>query len=322
MACSVLLGAGFTRNWGGWLGSEVFEYLLGCPEVRSSPAIKELLWSFNEVGGYESALAELQGRARLDPERHSADLRSLETAIRAMSKTMDYCISRLENFDLGLGNRSVRKFLSRFDAIFTLNQDLLLEYQYLQRWDGVELPGMRLSSNAGSGPCGIPWTDQWVPASENEFRVTANRQPCFKLHGSWNWVDSVGGSLLITGGENARALGLPPILDWYHRQFAHYVSQPNHRLMTIGYGFRDIYINDVIAKAVAENGLQLYVIAPEGSDAAANAPLSSGDGRGGRAVVENAFRHGLIGASRRPLNEIFEERETLELKKVLRFLDC
>src|SRR5258708_6293623 len=120
MACSVLLGAGFTRNWGGWLGSEVFEYLLGCPEVRSSPAIKELLWSFNEVGGYESALAELQSRARLDPERHSADLRSLETAIRAMSKTMDYCISRLENFDLGLGNRSVRKFLSRFDAIFTL----------------------------------------------------------------------------------------------------------------------------------------------------------------------------------------------------------
>ncbi|MGF6780248.1 hypothetical protein P3T21_005477 [Paraburkholderia sp. GAS334] len=322
MACSVLLGAGFTRSWGGWLESEAFEYLLGCPEVRSSPAVTALLWSSNKIGGYESALADLRGRARLDPERHSADLRSLETAIRAMSKAMDYYISRLADFDLGLGDRSVRKFLSRFDAIFTLNQDLLLEYQYLQRWDGVELPGMQLSSNAGSGPCGIPWTDQWVPANESEFRVTANRQPCFKLHGSWNWVDSEGGSLLITGGENARARGLPPILDWYQRQFVHYVSQPNNRLMTIGYGFRDIYINDVIAKAVAEHGLQLYVMAPEGSDAAANAPSSSGDGRGGRTLVENAFRHGLIGASRRPLNEIFGERETLELTKVLRFLDC
>ncbi|MFP3553996.1 SIR2 family protein [Paraburkholderia sp. SIMBA_049] len=321
MTCSILLGAGFSRNWGGWLGSEAFEYLLGCPGVGSSPTIKDLLWRFNGVGGFESALAELQGRAKLDPERHATDLRNLEAAIGTMFKAMDYCMSRLANFDLGLGNGSVRKFLGRFDAIFTLNQDLLLEYQYLQRWDGVELPGMRLSSEAALGPCGIPWTDQWVPAKESEFRVTANRQPCFKLHGSSNWVDRVGGSLLMAGGENARELGLFPILDWYHRQFAYYVSRPGHRLMTIGYGFRDIHINDVIAKAVTENGLQLFVIAPEGSDAAANATLSSGDERGGRTVVENAFRHGLIGASRRPLTEIFGERETLELKKIWRFLD-
>jgi hypothetical protein len=91
--------------------------------------------------------------------------------------------------------------------------------------------------------------------------------------------------------------------------------------MIVGYGFRDLYINDVIAKAVAENGLQLFIIAPEGSDAASNAPLLSVDGRGGRQSIENAFRRGLIGASRRPLNEIFGERETLEVKKILRFLD-
>ena len=29
----LLLGAGFGRNWGGWLAGEVFEYLIGCPEV-------------------------------------------------------------------------------------------------------------------------------------------------------------------------------------------------------------------------------------------------------------------------------------------------
>lgn len=321
MTCSILLGAGFSRNWGGWLGSEAFEYLIGCPEVRSSPAIEELLWRFNGVGGFESALAELQRRATHDPERHAADLQGLESAIRTMFRTMNYCMSRLSNFDLGLGNGSVRKFLSRFDAIFTLNQDLLLEYQYLQRWDRVELPGMQLSANAAPGPCGIPWTEQWLPANERNFHVTANHQPCFKLHGSSNWIDSVGGSLLVTGGENARALGLPPILDWYHRQFVHYVSQANHRLMIIGYGFRDVHINDAIAKAVAENGLQLFVVAPEGSDAASNAPLSSVDEAAGRRRIEHAFRHGLIGASRRPLNEIFGERETLELKKILRFLD-
>jgi hypothetical protein len=320
MACSILLGAGFSRNWGGWLGSEAFEFLLGCPEVRSSPTIKALLWRFNEAGGFESALAELRSSARRDPEGHQADLQSLEVAIRSMFKAMNHCMSRLTNFDLGVGNGSVRKFLGRFDAIFTLNQDLLLEYQYLQRWDGVELPGMRLTSSAGSGPCGIPWTDQWMPANESEFRVTAHRQPCFKLHGSSNWVESIGGPLLMAGGENARELGLPPVLDWYHRQFVHYLSQADHKLMVVGYGFRDSYINEVIANAVDQNGLQLFVISPEGSSAASKAPLSSDPRRGDRNAIENAFRQGLVGASRRPLNGIFGDRETMEQKKVWRFL--
>ena len=32
MPCVLLTGAGFSRNWGGWLAIEAFEYLLGCPE--------------------------------------------------------------------------------------------------------------------------------------------------------------------------------------------------------------------------------------------------------------------------------------------------
>src|SRR5260370_28042365 len=43
----------------------------------------------------------------------------------------------------------IRAFLERFDAIFTLNQDCLLEAQYFPgfvggRWNGSELPGTRL----------------------------------------------------------------------------------------------------------------------------------------------------------------------------------
>lgn len=30
----LLLGAGFNRNWGGWLADEVVDYLLAGPEVR------------------------------------------------------------------------------------------------------------------------------------------------------------------------------------------------------------------------------------------------------------------------------------------------
>src|ERR1700733_9926625 len=33
MTLILLTGAGFSRNWGGWLASEAFEYVLGCSDV-------------------------------------------------------------------------------------------------------------------------------------------------------------------------------------------------------------------------------------------------------------------------------------------------
>ncbi len=44
MSRYLLLGAGFSRNWGGWLAAEAFEYLLGCPEVTRNPELQALLW--------------------------------------------------------------------------------------------------------------------------------------------------------------------------------------------------------------------------------------------------------------------------------------
>ena len=57
----LLVGAGFSRNWGGWVASEAFEYLLGCPEIRADARLRDLLWTHQLKGGFEDALAELQG---------------------------------------------------------------------------------------------------------------------------------------------------------------------------------------------------------------------------------------------------------------------
>jgi hypothetical protein len=45
------------------------------------------------------------------------------------------------------------------------------------------------------------------------------------------------------------------------------LSCPNRRLLVIGYGFRDLHINAVIAQSIRQHGLKLYVISlqsPEG----------------------------------------------------------
>lgn len=61
MSHLLLLGAGFSRNWGGWLASEAFEYVLGCPEIRTREDLRRLLWRHQATGGFENARAELQG---------------------------------------------------------------------------------------------------------------------------------------------------------------------------------------------------------------------------------------------------------------------
>jgi hypothetical protein len=56
MSCMPLLGAGFTRNLGGWLAAEAFEYLLGCPEVNSNAFLSDLLWRSQQAGRFEPTL--------------------------------------------------------------------------------------------------------------------------------------------------------------------------------------------------------------------------------------------------------------------------
>lgn len=85
MTYAVLLGAGFSRNCGGWLASEAFEYLLGCPEVVSSVQLRDLLWKHQESGaGFEGALEELQTAYVREPHSNSTRLMALQSAIRQM----------------------------------------------------------------------------------------------------------------------------------------------------------------------------------------------------------------------------------------------
>ena len=84
MPCFLLLGAGFSRNWGGWLADEAFEYFLGCPEVVRDPALTLLLWRHQAQGGFEAALAELQLAHSRDPRSSESALMGLQAAVGRM----------------------------------------------------------------------------------------------------------------------------------------------------------------------------------------------------------------------------------------------
>ncbi|HLX14664.1 MAG TPA: hypothetical protein VKS24_05585 [Bradyrhizobium sp.] len=72
MAHYLLTGAGFSYNWGGWLASEAFEYLLGAPEIDAE--LRALLWQNKEAGGgFEDALAILERTMPTIPVRSQRD---------------------------------------------------------------------------------------------------------------------------------------------------------------------------------------------------------------------------------------------------------
>uniref|UniRef100_E6QQ10 Uncharacterized protein n=1 Tax=mine drainage metagenome TaxID=410659 RepID=E6QQ10_9ZZZZ len=330
MANYLLIGAGFSRNWGGWLATEAFEYLLGCPEITNDQSLRDLLWRHQSKGGFESALADLQRAYLCDQIANKAAMESLQAAITRMFSDMNKALMESNGWEFQqyIG-RQVGTFLTGFDAIFSLNQDVLLEHYYINenialigrnKWTGAQLPGMRRVP-AQEPMHSASWArSKWHPEEENAFKLDANSQPIFKLHGSSNWVHADGRPMLIMGGAKTREIGQTPILNWYAQEFERYLTQQSSRLMVIGYGFRDDHINATISHAVKQ-GLKLFIIAPEGAELARRMnPQRRRVGSVSKTALEVMIETSLIGASRRPLRDIFGD-DTAEHNKVMRFFD-
>lgn len=328
MRSVVLIGAGFSRNWGGWLASEAFEYLLGCPEITSRPHLKGLLWKHQPAGGFEDALAQVQADYRRNPAGHSADLEVMQTIVSRMFADMNHGFAQQIDWEFQQDQRyMVRTFLSRFDAIFSLNQDLLLEQKYLNdnvslcsggKWSAWQIPGMKPAPAHNWQFGDTAATGIWVP--DGAMTVQPRHQPLFKLHGSSNWRDPAGSSLLIMGGNKAQEIQMHPILNAYLQYFENLLGLPDVRLMVIGYGFRDPHINAAIFNAVSR-GLKFFVIDPLGGGLAQSLnPTRSPGHITARAALDEVFETGLIGASRRSLRELFGH-DVVEHRKVMRFFD-
>lgn len=328
----LLLGAGFSRNWGGWLADEVFEYLLGCRGLEAD--VRTLLWQHRESGGFEGALASLQlGQRRNKDGASERKLRQLEAAVHQMFEDMNraFMDSCFVYDPRGGIVDELNRFLARFDAIFTLNQDILLERCYLprldlldvQRWGGALIPGMKPVTGGQFG-ASDHWANRWEPDGHPiaNIRFIDRMQPFFKLHGSSNWVDEKDGRLLVVGGGKAEYIGQHPLLKWMHDQFRLYLERPRTRLMVIGYSFRDRHINQLIMDAAKRTHLELFIIDTRGVrllDVPALRDDSLVDTSPQR-ELSLTLTPRLIGGSQRALTTTFGT-DTVERSKLMRFFE-
>ena len=310
MSHILLLGAGFSRNWGAPLASEVTGSLLG--ELHDDAEMARRLRS----GPFEDAFAGFQ-RPRGD-DADAKRLRRLQDAVTTLFSRMNAALATTTfEFDNDLAY-SIKKFLERFDAIFTLNQDLLLETHYLPnlvstRWSGVAVPGMQGSRGAGwSGPT-EPTKLVWQPIGDTAVR--GNVQPYFKLHGSSNWHDGQGEPVLIMGSAKSGAIERFPVLKAYRDTFRQMLSQPGAKLMVIGYSFQDDHINRVISDGSTEAGLGTFVVDPNGRDVLKDPKMAGAQIPGPPRAVEEIK---IIGELKRPLSAIFR-RDVFAHGELMRF---
>ena len=310
----LLTGAGFTRNWGGWLAKELEGDLLA--RLANDRELRKLI---QESANYEEALEIARSPGFSGHNLGPGAVKRLEQAIAESFWAMNTALGHKENMRLSDYVRpDIHKFLSGFDAIFTLNQDLLLELHYdpsqatQSRWQGIYFPGieplMMPKLSAGEvidlrrrvgiiGP-GIP-----------------NLQPIYKLHGSIDWSDGTG-ALFVVGGGKEQYIDSKPLLKAYFTEFRRRLSAPDARLMIIGYGFADDHVNKLITDvSQATQTLSIYYVHPDGRDAVHQ-------GKQHKALIGYSpppIAHvPCIGESRRPLTSTFGA-DYLEYDKLLRF---
>lgn len=209
-------------------------------------------------------------------------------------------------------------FLSRFDAIFTLNQDLLFELHYdpahsvQSRWQGTYYPGIepQIMPTLSAGEIIDLRREVGTPGP-----AIPSLQPIYKLHDSVDWLDG-SGTLFVVGGGKEAYIRSKPLLVAYFDEFHKRLSAPDTRLMIIGYGFADQHINDLIAQvSQTTRGLSIYYVHPQGRDAVHRGKQDKAQIGYQRPQIADVP---CIGESRRPLGQTFGE-DRLEYQKLLRF---
>ncbi|WP_398476638.1 SIR2 family protein [Tardiphaga sp.] len=315
----LLIGAGFSRNWGGWLANEAFEYLLGVTTLDEFT--RNILWQNKlQGGGFEAALAVLQATyANGGLLEHLRRLDAMNNALVAMFTEMQATFSAQ---NLTGGSLRLQKFLSYFDAIFTLNQDTFLETHYAgdvrwsEHWQGSYLPKMKLVDESEQR---YPFMLRSPMTPDPQADSFENLQPIYKLHGSFNWQSSSESQrLLVMGGNKTATIQSQPVLAEYQRIFDCTISRPNNRLMIIGYSFGDDHINNVIQRA-AIAGTKIFIIDPTGVDVFDKRNPAAQISQPATELMR-AMMKAVNGASRRPLSEIIYGEQG-DHAKVMKFFD-
>ncbi|MGB8991030.1 MAG: SIR2 family protein [Desulfobaccales bacterium] len=265
-------GAGFTKNFGGFLAKEMWSKIFN--EIRSHHSLREEL--LHNDFDYESIYHKV-----LNGEFSIQEKEALTAAILKAYETLDDVVRNWifrEGAPYPVNIYGLNDFIERFAGgnkefgfFFTLNQDLFIERHFNSIRIGFSQPGIRriLDLNMINSQLPLIKHDYISLPTENIIQRSINNYVsgqtiCYvKLHGSFGWKSSDGKERLVIGREKERQIKDEPLLSWYFDLFKESLEFYERKLFVIGYSFHDHHINKIIADSVKTLGLKLYILSPE-----------------------------------------------------------
>ena len=263
----LLTGAGFTKNFDGFLAQEAWARLFNNPQIQKTPKLKALLQNnFDFEVIYSEVFSNLEYS---DIERQTLS-ESLEKMYEDLDQTTNNWIFRDENptafnvygmqelIGLCVGTHAKKRMF------FTLNQDLLMERRYHHVPPGVS----RFSQDIYNSHASVKGKYVTLPDAttlqkyiDTQFQSSSDLA-YIKLHGSYGWHAVNGQNRMVIGKNKTSQIDEEPLLKWYFELFKNCLFEGGKKLLIIGYSFADPHINDVMTEAIQHAGLKLYIITP------------------------------------------------------------
>ncbi len=265
-------GAGFTKNFGGFLAREMWSKIFNDLRLDELPRIKELLRNNFD---FETIYSEVINSQNYTGKQKQEFQDVIKKAYADMDKMLSqYVFTGSDPY--GVNTYGVNKLLGSFTGSsgetglhFTLNQDLFMERQTKRQPLG--LATLKYKDYLDQIQTGKIETERTVQLPDRAFLEDFKKNNLnstgdllyIKLHGSFGWGSVHGGDQMVLGTNKYEDIVKEPLLAWYFELLEKALYRSGVTMLVIGYGFKDEHINKILAKAINEHGLQLYIISPE-----------------------------------------------------------
>ncbi len=316
----ILTGAGFSKNFGGFLGSEMWTQIFNNEKIQNDPDLRTAL---NEDYDYESAYSKVLD-SNLPEEKKQIMREIMLEAYKDLDDVLKswifndssahpvnrYLLSDLITKVQSAAPRPLKAFM------FTLNQDLFMERHF--NWGSPGVPRFAKTQNDFGTQAFNANDFVQLPADDAEAHIKKGMEDhngihYVKLHGSYGWKSSDGSNQLVVGTTKESLIQKEPILQGYFDSFKSVIKEGGKKVLIIGYGFRDVHINAALLDGVENHGLQIYILSTQ-PPAALRQQIEHG-----HYYAKGILDKGLKGYFQKSLLEVFPKNQdrTIHYEKIL-----
>ncbi len=282
----LLLGAGFSKNWGGRLAKEVWADVFTSRAIQARERVRQAL--LNEQS-FEAVMEDVLTGKAYDSEDRKAIIEAVTGTFRRMDEL--FAQKMITVTSKRINYATLISFLSRLSGsfLFTLNQDNLIEQLLQLRQITFDTPNVPCHGQVSDDGPVSP-----IQPSSGSIRL-------IKLHGSHNWTTSDGTPVMVIGKNKSNLIAGSWLLTKYRNTFEAELKSGGVKIFVIGYSFGDEHVNEIISMAATQHQCKIFIWNPEH-------PLDML-----REPKRQEILHGLIGWEPRLIDEVMPVKGTTQI---------